>query len=163
MKSSILDLGDVGARPSLDAAMRGYIGLSRVRAAHNLLLAQAFSPLLFSQGPQPFPSALMEVLRGNVRCEEVSAKMKEAHNRKKDIKLLKDTHWECSKCHNLAPTNQYVSCANEKWYDEVYELIIRPGKLRLCGKCSPDPDVQTTSPLARALEPNMLWDSNHKC
>ena len=83
MKSSILDLGDVGARPSLDAAMRGYIGLSRVRAAHNLLLAQPFSPLLFSQGPQPFPSALMEVLRGNVVCAEVSAKMKEAHDIKK--------------------------------------------------------------------------------
>ena len=89
MKSNILDLGDVGARPSLDAAMRGYIGLSRVRAAHNLLVAQPFSPLLFSQGPQPFPSALMEVLRGNVLCAEASAKMKEAHDIKKNIKLLK--------------------------------------------------------------------------
>ena len=83
MKSSILDLGDVGACPSLDAAMRGYIGLSRVRAAHNLLVVQPFSPLLFSQGPQPFPSALMEVLRGNVLCAEVSAKMKEAHDIKR--------------------------------------------------------------------------------
>ena len=83
MKTSILDLGDVGARPSLDAAMRGYIGLSRVRAAHNLLLAQPFSPLLFSQGPQPFPTALMQVLRGDVHATEVSAKMKEAHEMKK--------------------------------------------------------------------------------
>ena len=89
MKSSILDLGDVGARPSLDAAMRGYIGLSRVRAAHNLLLAQPFSPLLFSQGPQPFPSALMEVLRGNVQCAEVSAKMKEARDSKKGYQTVK--------------------------------------------------------------------------
>lgn len=142
LKSGILDLGDVGARPSLDAAMRGYIGLSRVRAAHNLLLPQPFSPLLFSQGPQPFPSALMEVLRGNVHCAEVSAKMKEAHVSKKDIKQLKSTRWKCSGCHDLAPTNQYVFGVAEKWYDEVYRLIIRPGKLRRCRRCRPDPDVK---------------------
>ena len=115
MKSSILDLGDVGARPSLDAAMRGYIGLSRVRAAHNLLLAQPFSPLLFSQGPQPFPSALMEVLRGNILCGDISAKMKEAHDMTKNIKLLKSVRWQCSGCQAPVPTNQFGIVAGAEW------------------------------------------------
>ena len=50
--------------------------------------------------------------------------------------------WKCSGCHDLAPTNQYVFCAGEEWYDEVYRLIIRPGKLRRCRRCRPDPDVK---------------------
>ena len=58
LKSSIADLGDFGSIPSFHAAMRGYIALSRVTAADNMLIARTFSPLLFRLGPQPFPSLL---------------------------------------------------------------------------------------------------------
>ena len=52
LQSTIPDLGDEFCPPSQHAAMRGYIALPRVTAADGLLVAQPFSPLLFSMGPQ---------------------------------------------------------------------------------------------------------------
>ena len=47
-------------------AMKGYIALSRVRCANDILLAVPFSPCLFTQGPQRWPDFLLEVQRGNI-------------------------------------------------------------------------------------------------
>ena len=46
--------------------MEGYIALSRVQSAAGIIIAQAFSPTLFQQGPAPFPTLLLEVLKGSV-------------------------------------------------------------------------------------------------
>ena len=54
-----------------DDAMAGYVGTSRVRELANLLLMQAFSPALFSQGPSPGPVTLMRLLRDEITPEEV--------------------------------------------------------------------------------------------
>ena len=62
LKTSITDLGDFGNVPSYHAAMRGYIALSRVTSADNMLLARSFNPMLFRLGPQPFPSLLFRAL-----------------------------------------------------------------------------------------------------
>ena len=51
--------------------MRGYIALSRVRKAHDLLFAQPFNPALFRQGPQPFPTLLLSVLKGEVTLNKL--------------------------------------------------------------------------------------------
>ena len=63
LDTAIVDLGNMVSKASFDFAMRGYIALSRVRKAHDLLLAQAFNPALFRQGPQPFPTLLLQVLK----------------------------------------------------------------------------------------------------
>ena len=47
MDSALADLGAVSVVPSFARAMRGYIALSRVRRADDLLLVQPFSPALF--------------------------------------------------------------------------------------------------------------------
>ena len=57
--------------------MTGYIGLSRVKQADDLYLPQAFSPALFRQGPQPWPTLLMQYLKGEQdesRLEEMAEK-----------------------------------------------------------------------------------------
>ena len=66
LKSSIADLGDFGSVSSYHAAMSGYIAFSRVTAAHNMLIARNFSPLLFKLGTQPFPSLLFQALNGEM-------------------------------------------------------------------------------------------------
>ena len=138
MDSSIVDLGDIGQYPSFDAAMRGYIGLSRVRAAHHILLAQPFSPMLFRQGAQPFPSLLLEVLRGNVASEEVGAQCTAARAKRRGVQLLKseNTRWLCSACQKEKTTHEYVAVVGDVWYDEVFTAIVQPGYRRVCRSCS---------------------------
>ena len=141
MNSSIVDLGDIGSYPSFDAAMRGYIALSRVRAAHHILLAQPFSPMLFRQGTQPFPSLLLEALRGNVASEEVAAQCAAARAKRRGVQLLKseNTRWLCSACQREKPTHEYVAVVGDVWYDEVFATILQPGYKRVCRSCSAVP------------------------
>ena len=136
LSSSIGDLGDIGSHPSFQAAMRGCIALSRVRAAHRLLLSQPFSPLLFRQGPQPFPSLLLDVLLGKVTHEQVTDRCCEAQKQCRNIKLLKDQFWTCWVCQKDVSTNRYVSALGAQWYDEIFAKIIQPGRLLCCHKCT---------------------------
>ena len=58
-------LGDLLAwhkKPTHDDMLRAYIIKSRVRETEKLLLAQPYSPALFTQGTLPGPALLMEVL-----------------------------------------------------------------------------------------------------
>ena len=136
LTSCIADLGDLWCIPGFQAAMRGYIALSRVRAAHHLLLSQPFSPLLFCQGTQPYPSLLLDVLRGKVVTEDVMAKSLEARNANKNLKLLKAQCWTCGECGEHVPTCNYVKGSGQEWQAEVFEKIIRTGRLRRCLKCT---------------------------
>ena len=72
LKSCIADLGGFADVVSFLASMRGYIAMSRATDAAGILIARPFSPKLFSQGPQPFPTLLLEVLQGRVQEEELT-------------------------------------------------------------------------------------------
>lgn len=50
-----------------------YVGLSRVRCANDLVLAQTFNPLLFRQGPQIGPDVLTRVLGGHLKSSDTAA------------------------------------------------------------------------------------------
>ena len=50
-----------------------YVGLSRVRRADDLVLAQAFNPHLFRQGPQIGPDVLTRVLGGDLKSSDAAA------------------------------------------------------------------------------------------
>lgn len=63
MRSSIADLGEYTEKPNFNAAMRAYIAMSRTTDAEGLLILRPFSQTLFGQGPQPWPSLLMQVLQ----------------------------------------------------------------------------------------------------
>ena len=44
--------------------MKAYIALSQVRKANDILIADIMSPALFSCGAHPWPTRLLQVLRG---------------------------------------------------------------------------------------------------
>ena len=62
----ISDLGTWMDVATSTRAMKGYIALSRVRCADDILVAQPFSPCLFTQGKQHWPSLLLDVQSGAV-------------------------------------------------------------------------------------------------
>ena len=66
LESSVPDLGSSEDVPNAQKAMEGYIALSRATSAEGVIIAQPFSPLLFGQGPAPYPTLLLQVLKGEV-------------------------------------------------------------------------------------------------
>ena len=55
-------------------AMTMYIRLSRVQAANDILLTNVISPILFTNGPFPWPNRLMLHLREHVEIDQMYAK-----------------------------------------------------------------------------------------
>ena len=74
MESEIADLGNFDDKPSFQAAMRGYIALSRVTNADGVLIARPFPWKLFSQGTQPFPALLLETLETDTSMTKIMEK-----------------------------------------------------------------------------------------
>ena len=95
MDTALADLGGVSVVPSFTRAMKGYIALSRVTKADDMHLTQPFSPALFQQGPQPWPTLLRDVLRDAVAENEIHEKAKAAEVKAKKPKMLKDLLWTC--------------------------------------------------------------------
>ena len=149
LKSSIADLGDFGSMPSFHAAMRGYIALSRVTAADNMLIARTFNPLLFRLGPQPFPSLLFRALQGemdNMPEEAFIQLCAETEKKYKKKNLLKDALWKCSSCQLQLPWTAYcVQGSDKEWHQQYEDQICRPGALRECHKCNPNEDARKKS------------------
>ena len=99
LDTGIPDLGDFTAIPSFNRAMKGYIALSRFKKAHDAYLPRAFSPALFRQGEQPWPSLLLEYLRGDADdTKSLQQRSEETKRRASQKKLLKDLDWPCASC-----------------------------------------------------------------
>ena len=103
MDTALVDLGSVGVVPSFTRAMKGYIALSRVKKADDLLLAQPFSPALFRQGKQPWATLLLASLRGELPEAELKARAKEQEQRLETPTLLRAMTWTCER----RPNNTY--------------------------------------------------------
>ena len=144
LKSSITDLGDFGNVPSYHAAMRGYIALSRVTSADNMLLARSFNPMLFRLGPQPFPSLLFRALNGEFDDMPETAFVQLCSTTEKATKnknLMKDVLWKCSVCKDQLPwTAYFVNTEHKQWDVQYEERICHPGALRKCLHCNPMTD-----------------------
>ena len=76
--SAIPDLGAFKDKPNPPTAMEGMIALSRARCKEDVVIARPFPPGLFQQGPAVFPTLLLEVLKGEMKTEELPAKLREA-------------------------------------------------------------------------------------
>ena len=57
--AAIVDAFDASHKSRIADMIAVYIGLSRMKTKEGLLIMQAFSPGLFSQGPLPGPTILM--------------------------------------------------------------------------------------------------------
>ena len=111
-------------------AMKGYIGLSRVRCADDLLLAEPFSPCLFTQGEQPWPTLLLSVQKGlqplDDNFENLCVNVEREARR---MKKLTAAQWYCSTCRREFPLSHFVSVYDnaDTWYKHVLERVVKPG------------------------------------
>jgi len=144
LASAIGDLGGVSDKPSQAAAMRGYITISRVKSAGGLLLVQPFSPKLFNQGPQPFPTLLLQTLKGDVpeeelavRCALIEENQKELRSRSSPL-LLKNMFWTCCRCLQTLPAYKYIGGDADisRWTRDYQITILSPGCYRSCKACT---------------------------
>ena len=77
LESAVPDLGSIEDVPNAQKAMESYIALSRVTSAEGLIIAQPFAPTLFRQGPAPYPTLLLQVLKGEVSQLEMDEKCRQ--------------------------------------------------------------------------------------
>jgi hypothetical protein len=140
LESALPDLGDEFCTPSQHNAMRGYISLSRVTAAHSLLIAQPFNPLLFRSGSQAFPTLLFNVLMGEVTLDTLKMECQAAAAASQQILQLKAESWKCCHCKEKLQWNRYIGTSEEqdrdpRWQIKYSKYIIRRGCLRKCVSC----------------------------
>ena len=80
------------------------MSLVRLVSADGLQIARPFSPLLFRQGEQAFPTLLMKVLRGEIPEEEVNDMIHATDEEYRRIvnsgtkAALEKQTWTCSGC-----------------------------------------------------------------
>ena len=117
--------------------MKGYIALSRVQRADDVFLAQVFSPCLFTQGKQQWPSLLLDVQTGSVSVGDGFPDLCAATQRTSSkTKKLVDAVFRCDTCQADKPLSHFLCKAhdNPEWYDDVQRLVLEPGSGgRVCG------------------------------
>ncbi len=130
MDKAVVALGQWTDVASPTKAMKGYIGLSRVKCADDLRLAEPFSPCLFSQGPQPWPTFLLSVQTGSVAVDEGFAeRCRQVQAEAGKMKKLTASQFYCSTCSVLQPLNHFVSARQDSadWYEEIQQCVLLPG------------------------------------
>ena len=88
LKASVPSLDGITDLPNQQRAMQGYIALSRAEDAEGLVIAEPFAPTLFQQGPAPFPTLLLEVLKGKVKSTELEERCRIAAKKEKPNRLV---------------------------------------------------------------------------
>ena len=111
LESCKADLGGFEDLPSYSSAMRNYIALSRVKNADSLLIARPFSPMLFQQGPQPWPSLLTDVLTNAISQKDLGMeclRVRQKEQQQKQKSRLKEQLWKCGLCHEYLAVREYI-------------------------------------------------------
>jgi hypothetical protein len=136
LSAAIPDLGRFMDAPSPSMAMEGMIALSRVKRMEDVAIARSFTPGLFQQGPAVFPTLLLDVLKGQVKKDELKAHIKEAEARaavlqsdQSEAKLRNLMH-PCGTCgKTLHVTNFVKRTPGDSWYAAVRRRL-PPRRLR---------------------------------
>ena len=123
--------------------MEGYIALSRVTDAEGLIIAQPFPPTLFRQGPAPYPTLLMQVLKGEVSQLELENKLKEIEKATSE-KLLKHMSFKCGSCDEELTVNSFVRPEKnaEAYLQSIIKNIVMLGACCVCLRCKSGIDTQ---------------------
>ena len=132
-------IGDLGHWQDLATstrAMKGYIALSRVTKADDFLLAQTFSPCLFTQGKQHWPSLLLDVQTGTLPVTSTFQELcAETESLSKKTKKIIETVFWCSQCKQQHLLGHFVAKTDDtcKWYEDIQRLVLEPGSAqRVC-------------------------------
>ena len=123
--------------------MEGYIALSRVTSAEGLVIAQPFAPTLFRQGPAPYPTLLLQVLKGGVSQLELEEKLKEIENTTPE-KLLKNISFKCGACAEHLAVSKFIRQEKnaEAYLHSIIRNVVMLGACAICLRCSSGIDLQ---------------------
>lgn len=139
LERGIGDLRGALRAPSASEAMQGYIVLSRFCKAEGCLLAQAFNPALFQQGPQFGPQLLLRVLRRQVVPADVERLWAEHEQAAANLRRRKweDASWLCSSCGEMFTATALARSKGSLVLQDIYMDILQGGAMRRCGVCAP--------------------------
>jgi hypothetical protein len=143
LRAAITDLGASKDKPNPQAAMEGMIAVSRLKEHEDGVIPQPFSPGLFRQGPAAFPTLLLEVLKGEVKTEELEAKLVAAEDSvratlsQKSEVLLKNMTHPCGTCGKVLGMNDFVALTvgMDPWYEAVEKDVFLRGVYAVCLAC----------------------------
>ena len=168
LNAAVADLKPFYKKPNQEDALMGYICLSRVAKAENFVLAQAFPPMLFRQGPQPGPQLLIEFLRGNVQQEDLQQRWADIEKAKTTAKNeLKDLQWQCCRCEQTKKVDDFTTANDNHKLQSYRERILEPGHWRVCKTCSTAGRVQKIlhseywCSMCQAMRPREEFDDEH--
>ena len=143
LNACVAECGDVLDTPGLSEQMSVYVILSRLRAAHGLLLLRAFSHELFANGKAPDPHCMLKFLRARFNREDASFTVQDARNeydkRIESYKKRRETiqqrgpAWTCFDCKEKYPAEEYGAAHTNS--DEVYQKCIALGHWLWCQDC----------------------------
>ena len=141
--SCVPDLNPIEAAPNAQSAMEGYIALSRVEDAEGLIIAQPFAPTLFQQGPAPYPTLLLEVLKGKVAQMDLESRLDEIEAAK-TTKLLKHAEFRCGSCDKDLPASRFIRPhkSSEAFLQSIINNILMVGACAVCMRCKVGIDEQ---------------------
>ena len=154
LKSAILDLLHPTRTPRFDDVPNSYVGMSRVRDAATLLLAQPLAPCLFRMGPQPGPTLLLQCLEGKLtkaELEKAWARAEGGSAQKRVVRRLADLCLPCGACLKEKPIDAYTVVpppgTSGQWFPAW--TLVEAEAWRRCKTCS----VQQHAPTATQLKP----------
>jgi hypothetical protein len=139
LNACLPDLGGLEEPPSLAAMMRGYIALSRAVDADGVVIVRPFSPRLFQQGEQPFPTLLLKVLQGQVPESELAARCletKQNTKHSKEERMLKHMKLQCGLCAAVKNGEDFVKDLPGPFGQNFLQRALAPGPFRRCVVCT---------------------------
>ena len=149
--------------------MEGYIALSRVTDAEGLIIAQPFAPTLFQQGPAPYPTLLLEVLKGKVSQLELEARLEEIEATR-TTKLLKDSLYHCGCCDKELYASSFIRPEenSEAYLRNIIDKILMLGACSICLRCRSGLDEQICSLCEEVKDTSqfvkrMHWSDKWRC
>ena len=133
MDKAVAALGKWTEVASPTRAMKGYIAVSRVRCADDIRIAEPFSPCLFTQGEQPWPTFLLAVQKGSISAGEgFQERCAQVQTESCKMKRLKTARFHCSTCNSKQKLSHFIMTNEEAagWYKDIEEFVLRPGGRR---------------------------------
>ena len=141
--ASVPDLNSIETTPNLQSSMEGYIALSRVEDAEGVIIAQPFAPTLFQQGPAPYPTLLLQVLKGQVSQVDLEQRLNEIES-SDTINLLKKGDYRCGACDKDLPATRFIrpQKSSEAYLKSIIQNILMSGACAICMRCKVGIDEQ---------------------
>ena len=165
MPKAIIDLLDVKTTPRSTMIPTSYVAISRTKTADDILITQAFSPMLFRQGHQTGPWLLHSLNAGTKTVSEVRLEWQKAEERsaQKNSKKIIDTTFSCSICHRKKTALSFRLSTSQTFRPDADHamLLLQRGAWKTCVQCSKTTDT-TSKPFTGKWKGTVLCSKCNK-